>query len=163
MVNMKTAGEIITLLNENKDVTVYELSESLGLSSGALRKRLLSLGYTQNSMGEWKYNGKPEEEPRDEVVTGKRMKRKRKNEVKEIDLKREYKEKPNLYAALLTLATGKLVSKAFKTDEEIAERFKHFCKTAGVQIGKMHSLALLEFLEKYEPVVQKMIEEGKKK
>lgn len=163
MVNMKTAGEIIKFLNENKEITVYELSESFGLSSGALRKRLISLGYTQNSMGEWKYNGKLEEEPRDEVVTGKRMKRKRKNEVKEIDLTREYKEKPDLYAALLTLATGKLVSKAFKTDEEIAERFKHFCKTAGVQIGKMHSLALLEFLEKYEPVVQKMIEEGKKK
>jgi hypothetical protein len=160
---MKTAREIITLLNENKDVTVYELSESFGLSSGALRKRLISLGYTQNSMGEWKYNGKPEEEPTDEVVTGKRMKRKRTNETKGIDLKREYKEKPDLYAALLTLATGKLVSKAFKTDEEIAERFKQFCKTAGIQIGKMHSLALYEFIGKYEPVVQKMIEEGKNK
>ncbi|QNU32614.1 winged helix-turn-helix domain-containing protein [Geobacillus sp. 47C-IIb] len=76
--NMKTAGEIIKFLNENKEITVYELSESFGLSSGALRKRLISLGYTQNSMGEWKYNGKLEEEPRDEVVTGKRMKRKRK-------------------------------------------------------------------------------------
>lgn len=164
MVNMKTAGEVVKFLNENKGVTVYELSQSFGLSKAALRKRLISLGYTENSMGEWKYNGKPEEEPKDEIVSGKRMKRKRTNETKDIDGNWEYKESPDLYAALLALPIGsKLVSKAFKTDEEIAERFKQFCKTAGVQIGKMHSLALYEFIEKYEPIVQKMIEEGKKK
>jgi hypothetical protein len=160
---MKTAGEVIKFLNENKDVTVYELSQSFGLSKAALRKRLISLGYTENSMGEWKYNGKTEEEPKDEIVSGKRMKRKR-TETKDIDGNWKYKESPDLYAALLALPIGsKLVSKGFKTDEVIAERFKQFCKTAGVQIGKMHSLALLEFLEKYEPVVQKIIEEGKKK
>ncbi|MEK3977886.1 hypothetical protein MKY37_02210 [Psychrobacillus sp. FSL K6-2836] len=57
----------------------------------------------------------------------------------------------DLFAALLQLPTeSKKVTTSFKTDQAIVNRMKLFTQQTPIPIGKLYSLALHEFLEKYE-------------
>lgn len=57
----------------------------------------------------------------------------------------------DLFAALLQLPTEtNKVTTSFKTDQAIVNRMKSFAQQTPLPIGKLYSLALHEFLEKYE-------------
>lgn len=64
---------------------------------------------------------------------------------------RENVQVNDLLAALLQLPIeSKKVTASFKTDQAIVNRMKLFAQQTPLPIGKLYSLALHEFLEKYE-------------
>lgn len=146
--------ELIQLVN-NEGMDIYQLSVNEGFSKGTLRQRLLRLGYKYNrETDKWYYAGADGSEPLDkEISYPSRRKQYLANDEKDpIDLK----EHPDLFSALLQLPFENFdVTNSFKTNKALVDRMKTFIKQVSLPSGKIYSLAIYEFLKKYEPIIEK--------
>lgn len=149
---MKTAGEIIQYLNETH-TNIYELSKQLGLGETTLRQRLLRLGYTIGNDGVWSFSADPDLEPiKEDVVSGKRRQNLRKDfESKEFTQRDYIVVKPNVHQALMELDLDvEGVRTTLSIHPDSLEQLKKFAKKTRLKLSDLYSLALFEFLDKYD-------------
>lgn len=152
--------ELIKLVNE-EGANIYQLSIEQGFSKSTLRGRLLSLGYTFDKMtGKFVYGGDPENEPLEQIITYVTMQRRPSQIAKHQESLA--KEEADLFSAIIQLpAESGVVTFSFKTDKTLVDRLKAFIKDVALPSGKVCSLAIYEFLEKYEPIIEDL-KNGKK-
>jgi hypothetical protein len=149
---MKTAGEIIQYLNETH-TNVYELSKTLGLAETTIRQRLLKLGYTIGNDGIWSFSGDPDMEPiKEDVVSGKRRQGRKKGfEIEDFNRGNHLVDKPNVHQALMELDLDvEDVRTTISIHPESLENLKKFAKKTRLKLSDLYSLALFEFLNKYD-------------
>lgn len=155
-----TVKELIYMVNEEgKDI--YQLSLDAGFSKGTLRQRLLAFGYMYDKeSGKWDYAGTDGVEPVDRAIS---YPSKRKQEIAtngENSMK--FKENVDLFTALLQLPLEKeKVTNSYKTDKALVERMKTFIDRVSMPSGRLYSLAIYEFLEKYEPIIDELLNNKK--
>lgn len=151
--------ELIQMVNE-EGMDIYQLSEEKGFSKGTLRQRMIKEGYRQDkATGKWIYEGDEELEPLEKVIT---YPSKRKRSVLEQTNQSNVSGKVDLLTALIQLPLDyETVTGSFKTDKALLERMKKFIKQVSLPAGKVYSLAILEFLEKYEPVIDNLRQQEK--
>ncbi|MDH2882513.1 ribbon-helix-helix domain-containing protein [Bacillus cytotoxicus] len=149
---MKTAGEIIQYLNETH-TSIYELSKTLGLGDTTLRQRLIRLGYQLGNDGMWSFSGDQDKEPiKEDVVSGKRRQSMRKDfESKDFTQVDRIVVKPNVHQALMELNLDvEGVRTTISIHPDSLEQLKKFARKTRLKLSDLYSLALFEFLEKYD-------------
>lgn len=145
---MHTASEVVHYLNENS-ISVYDLSEQLGLGRTTLRARLKNLGYTQNAVDDWVYSGDALTEPGDEdVVSNKRMVV-AKDSTKS-NAMHEQQTKITIHQSLMQLNLNDQTTRTTISilDSQIKE-MKELAAATRLRLSDVYSLAIAEFLNKY--------------
>ncbi|MBT2641731.1 hypothetical protein J7I80_05810 [Bacillus sp. ISL-41] len=66
------------------------------------------------------------------------------------------KQGVDLFTAIMQMPKSESVTRAYKTDKKIDANFKQIASETKLPIHLLHSLALLEFVEKYEPIIEKV-------
>lgn len=146
---MRTATEVVHYLNENS-ISVYDLSEQLGLGRTTLRTRLMNLGYTLNAVDDWVYSGDALTEPGDVDVTSKRMvvaKNSTRSKTK------DEQSKITIHQSLMQLNLNDQTTRTTISilDSQIKE-MKKLATATRLRLSDVYSLAIAEFLEKYSKV-----------
>lgn len=146
---MKTAGEVVQYLNET-GANIYALSESFGLGKTTLRKRLMNLGYTQSTTGAWMYAGDASTDPSNEdVVSKKRMVTSR--DSSESNAMHKSHSQMTIHQSLMQLNLSENTTRTTVTiaDSQIKE-MKELATVTRLRLSDIYSLAIAEFLEKYD-------------
>ena len=146
--------ELIRMVNE-EGKSIYDISESEGFSRGTLRQRLIKFGYKfDDESKKWFYTGTNEIEPLDyEICYPSKSKQQ-----PTANLKNSIgAESTDFFTALLQLPLeSNKVTNSFKTDKALVDRMKKFIEQVSLPVGKIYSLAVYEFLEKYEPILKEL-------
>lgn len=155
-----TVKVLLRLVNE-EGADIYQLSLDAGFSKGTLRQRLIALGYKQEkATGKWVYVRTDGNEPLDTEICYP-SKRKTQIPTGERDPK-AVKGDVDIFTAILQLPPeNQKITHSFKADKMLVERMKGFIKEVPLQEGKVYSLAIYEFLEKYESTIEKLKSENK--
>lgn len=148
--------ELIELVNE-QGKNIYRLSEAEGFSGGTLRNRLIDLGYKCDKRNKkWHYAGTNGIEPLDYELSYPSKKSQTTGTKKEYHSAFVVKN-IDLFTALIRLPLeNEQVTNSFKTDKALVDRMRTFIKQVSLPSGKIYSLAIYEFLEKYEPVLKEL-------
>ncbi|OIJ14923.1 hypothetical protein BKP37_06985 [Anaerobacillus alkalilacustris] len=152
-------NELIKKVNTEK-LNLREFSESLGFSSGTIINRLHDFGYGNDESGQWSYLGNPEDEPVDLDITKKGRLLRHKSNINSnrvVGIKTNAEGKLDLFAAIMRMPQSEFLSRAYKTDREIDERFSRLCSKARLNKNLLHSLAIYEFVTKYEPYIETLV------
>ncbi|TQR14741.1 hypothetical protein [Psychrobacillus soli] len=150
-----TPDEVVKKLN-TENISIAELSVQCGLSEKTLKNRLADFDYEQDENEKWRYVGDVDKKITDIDITKKgRVSRpdvkKKRNKVSDVD-----KQDVDLFTALMQMPKSESVTRAYKTDKKIDEKFKQIAYETKLPITLLHSLALLEFVEKYQPIIVKL-------
>lgn len=148
--------ELIQMVNE-EGKNIYDISEAEGFSRGTLRQRLKKFGYDfDNGNKKWFYAGTDKVEPLDYEICYP-SKNKQDNLINEVNNSKQLIKSEDFIKALVQLpAENDKVTNSFKTDKSLVDRMKEFIKQVSLPAGKIYSLAIFEFLEKYEPILKEL-------
>ncbi|MDN4493088.1 hypothetical protein [Ureibacillus aquaedulcis] len=152
--------EVIEKLNTEK-IDVAEFSIQCGLSDRTLGNRLAEFDYKQDENGVWYYSGDSEERNVEIDITRKgRVSKPQKKKVRNKKTTEQAdvitRQDVDLFTAIMQMPMSESVTRAYKTDKKIDAKFKQIASETKLQINLLHSLALFEFVEKYEPIIAKL-------